>query len=587
MISQVAALSSTNSAIQSYANTVISDHQRDNYALENLASTFGVKTSGGITAASDMASARQVLAAVNTPNFDSVYLTAMEQINATSISNDGKVMTSTTNNDVLGYLQLVVTDDVSHLEGAKALVTGAGNTTFTSADSSLVQADFSGSNLEIELSQAVAPVTTNSAVTSDANMVTSAHTTANTQLTSIAAQNGLTLIPGVSAVSDLRTATQVLKTSKTPAFTTNYLNAMVATHGTALGVNAQALVTTTNASVLAFIESYIPMVIGHQEDAKALLGFTPTLATNSTAAPTGTTLSTADSAILTSDFSSGSLEWLISEIDVLTKGATTSVAPIAIADHQTDNYQLENLVTKYGVTEPVGISNPADIATANAFLATVNTSQVKASYLASMVSINSASIAADGIAISSAGNSDVRTYVETALPDDVTHLEDARQLQIGAGNATFAAADQASLQTTLSGSSLEIQLAQLDLTSETNPDITSFSNMLVQMHTTVNKQVNLLASKNHVALAQGVTVPADIATAATVQAAVGTSQFSTVYLTNIAVTHGVALGAEAMTLATTTNSALRSFVKGYIPMVISHEEQAEALLTGVAAPGKV
>ena len=588
MISQVAALSSPTSSIQNYANTVIADHEGDNYALENLATQYRVAIPAGITAKADIATARTVLAAVHTSSFDGAYLAAMQSINASSIASDGKLMTSTSNNTVLGYLEKVVTDDVSHLEAAKSLAVGTGTATFTATDAASVQTDFSGSNLEIELSQAVQPVVgASSSIGTYADMVITMHETVNAQLQAIAAANGVTLAPGVTSPADVKTAKQVLATSHSSRFSATYLNAMVSSHGLALGSNAMALMATSNASTISFLESYIPTVIMHQEQAKALLGFAPTLATNSSGALSGTSLSSGDAGVVTADLSGSSLELLISEIDQLTPGQTTSLAAQAVKSHQVDDYQLENLASKYGIALPVGISTATDVTDADTFLASVNTPQVKATYESVMVNINANDVAEDGLAISSATNADLRSVLENIVPDDVNHLEQARKLQIGGGNAAFLPSDQTAVQNTLSGSTLEIQLAQTDESNEANPAILSFSKMLASMHTMVNKQVLTLAAKNHVTLTPGVTAASDIATANTVDTAVGTLQFSTVYLDALASSHGVALGAQAMTIATTTDAGLIKFAEGYIPMVISHEEQAEALLTGVPAAKKV
>ncbi len=582
IISQVAVLNSPTLAVRNYATAVMLNQQADNYALENLATTYGRAIPSGVTSRADIAAARNMVSGVNTSTFDSAYLSAMEKISATMIANDGMLINATRNNAVLGYVEKVLSDELANLEGAKTLLTGTGTTAFTNTDTAYLQTTFSGSNLEIEISQLAQPATASTAVSDYASMLISMHTMVDSQVGSLAAAEGTTLTPGVSSRADLQTLKGVTVASRFPAkLDSAYLMASARSHALALGENARELISTDNASVIGFVESYMPMVIQHEEEAKALLGFAPVVLTNIAFAPTGATLSTADAAILSADISSRSLQLALSEIDQLAPGATASLATSATKDNTAATYRLENIANRYGISLPAGITSAGDLAAAGSLLTTLNIASARQAYESTMVSLNAALVSAEGSDITLTPNADIRTAVEQSLPNDVKHLELARRLQVGRGTGALTASDQAALQSTLSGSTLEIELARTDEANDPNVADVAFSKMLIRMHTVVNKQLVSLAARNHVTLTAGVTTPADIATANLVNAAIGTASFSTVYLTALATSHASALAAQAATLATTTNAGVIRFTEGYIPAVIMHLEEAESLLTGM------
>ena len=127
-ISQIEAQRGSRGDVQQYAQTVVGDHQVTNFDLLNTAQTVGVTLPSGITQASDIAYAKQVLAAARGRNLDRTYLRVMQQINSQDVANDQQLIASTTNAAVGTYAQETLSYNMTHLQGAQRLLTSQSST---------------------------------------------------------------------------------------------------------------------------------------------------------------------------------------------------------------------------------------------------------------------------------------------------------------------------------------------------------------------------------------------------------------------------------------------------------------------------
>lgn len=134
-ISQIEEQKGTRSDATQYAQTVVADHQATNYDLQATAVATTVTLPTGITQASDIQDALTVLKASRGNSLDSVYLKTMARINATDISNDQQLISSTQNSRISSYAQETLSYDMTHLTGAQTLISQKGTTYVPSSTS--------------------------------------------------------------------------------------------------------------------------------------------------------------------------------------------------------------------------------------------------------------------------------------------------------------------------------------------------------------------------------------------------------------------------------------------------------------------
>ncbi len=120
-VARLGQLSATRPEVQQYASQVILDDMAAELQGHLLAKNKNVVLPPDLLA-QDAAIARQVLAALNTPNFDQTVLTTMVQINTTAVTNDTRLATTSTDTDVRNFAQEGLATDQAHLTAAQNLI---------------------------------------------------------------------------------------------------------------------------------------------------------------------------------------------------------------------------------------------------------------------------------------------------------------------------------------------------------------------------------------------------------------------------------------------------------------------------------
>jgi len=129
-ISQIEEQRGVRSDAQQYAQSVVGDHQVTNYDLLTTSNAAGVALPSGITEASDIQDARQVLYAVRHGYLDRTYLRIMARINAQNVANDQQLIGSTQDAGIRAFAQQSLASDTMHLQGAQQLLSRR-STTYT------------------------------------------------------------------------------------------------------------------------------------------------------------------------------------------------------------------------------------------------------------------------------------------------------------------------------------------------------------------------------------------------------------------------------------------------------------------------
>jgi len=129
-VSQVAELKARNSSVKTYAQKLIDDHARGQREVQHVASAYKVKLPSGILTSQDNATARQILLAMNSSNFDDIYLNANVQTHTLDLANNKTEVRVAQNPSVKQLAMNDIPTDTLHLIGAQTLlknktVTGA------------------------------------------------------------------------------------------------------------------------------------------------------------------------------------------------------------------------------------------------------------------------------------------------------------------------------------------------------------------------------------------------------------------------------------------------------------------------------
>jgi putative membrane protein len=120
LISQAAALLSSRSDVQTYAQKLISDHHMSDLQVSELASYRG-QTLSPVLSPMDLANARQVLATANTANFDPLYLSTNVSAHQNDIQTNQQELARTQDPNVRQYAKDDIPTDNLHLIGAQFL----------------------------------------------------------------------------------------------------------------------------------------------------------------------------------------------------------------------------------------------------------------------------------------------------------------------------------------------------------------------------------------------------------------------------------------------------------------------------------
>ena len=290
-ISEIEVAHGKRADVKSYASAVIANHTTTNYDLQNVASAVGVSLPPGIALPSDSQIATKVLAAVRSGNVDSAYLNAMKQINAQDIADDVNLIQTTMNSDVSLYAQETAAYDTNHLNGAVALskstkatynpttpttsitqMIGAGTQGTASApDTSALQQDASGGELELFISQIEEQSGKQSAATQFAQTVVADHQVTNYDLQATAVGTDVTLPPGITQASDIADAKKVLAAVRSGNLDSVYLQVMESINSTDVTNDQQLIASTTNARISAYATETLSFDMMHVTGAQTLL----------------------------------------------------------------------------------------------------------------------------------------------------------------------------------------------------------------------------------------------------------------------------------------------------------------------------
>ncbi len=286
ILSQIEVVEGTNLQAKGYAAQVAQDHQMGDMQLMQLAMAKNVILPGSV-AGQDQQTAKTVLAAIGSANFDQTYLQTMVQINSQSVSQNQTLASTTTDADVKQFATNEVATDQAHLAAAQGLLNGTGNGSFTSpamggtgtpnpapplsaGDLQYVQQQLSGSTLEMVLSQVEALTGSTSTAQLYGQNLVQAHSMVDSQLVSILLAHGQVL-PAVLQPADLATAKQVLSAANTTGYETAYLNAMVQSHQQAMARSQAEQSATTDPNLKVFAMNDVAMDSLHLTAAQALL----------------------------------------------------------------------------------------------------------------------------------------------------------------------------------------------------------------------------------------------------------------------------------------------------------------------------
>ncbi|MBX6313522.1 MAG: DUF4142 domain-containing protein [Isosphaeraceae bacterium] len=287
---QLAALMSNRSDVQQFATLVATDDQTTEVTLASLGSGKNVFLPHDIEG-SDQATAKSVLQAVNTTNFDRAFATAMVQIEQADINRLQQLTNTTQDADVKAFAQAALALDQKHLTAAQALLSAinsggtstvpspspmSGSSTLSTADQQFLRQFYSGSLLHQFLSQVVALQTSRTGLQRYALKLVNDHAMEDDRVLGYAMATN-TSLPATLQGMDQTLARQVLQNLNTNpnGAETTYLNEMVTTHQMDIQNNQQEINSTSNLNLRQLAMEDIPTDYLHMVGAQFLLGVNP------------------------------------------------------------------------------------------------------------------------------------------------------------------------------------------------------------------------------------------------------------------------------------------------------------------------
>lgn len=285
-LAQVAVLKAQGAGVRQYAAMLLDEHTETGNMLEELAMEKDVLLPGEIQP-QEQAAARLVLAAVNTGNFDRVYLTTMVRTHAQLIAGATQQAQRTQDPDFKAFLQAALPVTRSHLAAAQALlagrnpgslgsgvrsgiVAGPGGSQLNVNDLRSLEQSYSGSQLDKFLSQLAVLKDNRADVQQYGKKLVNDHTEDNRELEMIAERGNVTLPAGIQGM-DRATALGVLASVNTGNFDRTYLSTMVQAHTMDILLNQRIIATTRDPNFMEYAEDDIPTDQFHLGGAKLLL----------------------------------------------------------------------------------------------------------------------------------------------------------------------------------------------------------------------------------------------------------------------------------------------------------------------------
>lgn len=324
-------------------------------------------------------------------------------------------------------------------------VPGGGVATPTSsADTLAMQQDASTNNMELLLAQTDLLLGTNTNVSQYAALLMRDHNEAAFELQTLANSQGV-ILPSNLSPSDQIMADQALATlvsGGAAKVDTNFLTLMVQMHEQAIATFQQQLSTTTDPGFAAFLTKQLPVLQLHLSLAQSLLAG-PTTITPSTPPVAGPqTLSTSDTQVLSTAYSSSWLERYISEVaSALASGESQSQPSSGLStfqqyttgvinDHATEMFNIQMIASGTNTPLPAGLQ-PSDAQIATQLLATLNLanpSQSELAYLTTVISVNEQDITQSQTALGSVQNTSLSQVLQSGIASDTLHISGAQSI---------------------------------------------------------------------------------------------------------------------------------------------------------------
>jgi len=325
----------------------------------------------------------------------------------------------------------------------------------------------------------------------------------------------------------------------------------------------------------------------------------PVVAASTTGLGSVGSVTTSDAQALQQDASGGFLEQYISQIEEL-YGRQCNVRQYArsvVADHQVTSFDLQSTAGMVGVTLPVGIAGPLDIADAQQVLAAVRGGNLDRTYLKVMAQINAQDAASDQQLINSTQDAGVRAYAQETLSYDQNHLQGARQLtrrprstyspSVPTSSITppptsitpASAADAQALRQDESGGYLEQFISHIEVQRGTRSDAQQYAQSVVGDHQVTNYDLMTTANAAGVTLPSGITEASDIQDARQVLNAVRHGNLDQTYLKIMARINAQDVSNDQQLIGSTQNSGIRAYAQETQSYDMMHLQGAQTLLS--------
>jgi predicted outer membrane protein len=286
-LTQLEILKGTNATLQQASASVLTDARNLDLLASNVADPLGVPLPEDLQG-STMTTVRQAALAANAGSFDQAYLTAMNTVGTTLVSQlqmlQGSGINSSLSTFATTALPIVQTDTAA----LKSIASGGSNTltpvssspsstTLSSTDLSTLESSYSTTNTERFLGQLTDLVSNTLQVQLYGDKLVNDHEQESDTLGRYAAATG-TYLPAAIQGNDVTTATQVLGAIVTSGSTTSYdrsyLQAMVTSHMQDMSSNENTVNTTSNLVLKAFAVGDLPTDLMHLNGALYLLQHT-------------------------------------------------------------------------------------------------------------------------------------------------------------------------------------------------------------------------------------------------------------------------------------------------------------------------
>ncbi len=289
-VARLGQLGATRPDVQQYANQIILDDMAAELQGHLLAKNKDVVLPPDLIG-QDVAVARQIVAALNTPNFDQTFLTTMVQINTTATaagSANARLSTTSIDTDVRNLAQSGLATDQTHLTAAQNLInrassgigTGAAptptnTTTVSTNDVNYLQTVHSSNNFEILTSQIAHLTSTNTDEQQYATKLLFDHTMAENLVLQLANANGVSLSPTLAPTAAAAARALLTTATNTGAYDPAYLAVQIPMHQMTMQADSQEAATTQNPNLREFARSDVATTAVHILAARQILDTQP------------------------------------------------------------------------------------------------------------------------------------------------------------------------------------------------------------------------------------------------------------------------------------------------------------------------